>query len=315
MCGRKGEFDRMKKEILREDIPRIRELFHRVTGEAELAAMERMGGLTNHTYKVTGGSGREYVVRIPGEGTEELIVRGDEEIHTRLACGLGIDAELLYFGKDGSKVTAYIPDAVTMSPESMKEEPNVCRAADIFRVLHRCGEDTGVPFDVFEMAGGYERFLENNGVALYEDYPRIKAEVMQIKADMDSVREPERVPCHNDPLCENWVMGPERMYLIDWEYAGMNDGMWDLADLSIEAGYGNGQDECLLRRYLGHAPEDVERMAFLANKLYLDYLWTLWGKTRVPFDGQPMEDYASERYARLKENLARYYRLKGVERG
>ena len=258
---------------------------------------------------MTGETGCEFVVRIPGAGTEELIARGDEEIHTRLACDLCIDAELLYFGKDGSKVTAYIPDAVTMSPETMKEEANIRRAADIFRTLHRCGVDTGVPFDVFEMAAGYEQFLKNNDVSLYADYPQIKSEVMQIKEDMDSIRVPERVPCHNDPLCENWVMGRERMYLIDWEYAGMNDGMWDLADLSIEAGYNSEQDECLLRAYLGQEPTVIERKAFWANKLYLDYLWTLWGKTRVPFDGQPMEIYAAERYVRLKENLIRYRRL------
>lgn len=301
----------MKREILREDIPRIRELFHQVTGEADFAALERMGGLTNHTYKVTGKRGGEYVVRIPGEGTEELIVRGAEEIHTCLACDLGIDAQLLYFGKDGSKVTVYILDAVTMSPETMKEEENVRSAAEIFRTLHRCGVDTGVPFDVFEMAAGYELFLHKNGVGLYEDYPQIKEKVMQIKADMDSVRKPERVPCHNDPLCENWIRGTDRIYLIDWEYAGMNDGMWDLADLSIEAGYGDEQDECLLRCYLGGEPADIDRKAFWANKLYLDYLWTLWGKTRVPFDGRPMEDYAAERYVRLKENLARFQNLKG----
>ena len=41
----------------------------------------------------------------------------------------------------------------------------------------------------------------------------------------------------------------------------------------------------------------------MANKLYLDYLWTLWGKTRVPFSGDEMEQYALDRYMRLKINL------------
>ncbi len=46
-----------------------------------------------------------------------------------------------------------------------------------------------------------------------------------------------KTPCHNDPLCENWLRDPKRIYLVDWEYAGMNDPLWDLADISIEAGY------------------------------------------------------------------------------
>ena len=55
--------------------------------------------------------------------------------------------------------------------------------------------------------------------------------------------------------------------------------------------------------YLGSKPDQNEYKHFLANKIYVDYLWTLWAKTRVPYDGQPMEDWAVERYARLKDNL------------
>ena len=62
-------------------------------------------------------------------------------------------------------------------------------------------------------------------------------------------------------------------------------------------------DELLLTEYLGSKPDQNEYKHFLANKIYVDYLWTLWAKTRVPYDGQPMEDWAVERYARLKDNL------------
>ncbi|MBQ5725638.1 MAG: phosphotransferase, partial [Clostridia bacterium] len=118
-----------------------------------------------------------------------------------------------------------------------------------------------------------------------------------------------KVPCHNDPLCENWVEGDGRMYLIDWEYAGMNDGMWDIADVSIEAGFDDQRDELLLTAYLGREPGLVDRKHFLASKIYVDYLWTLWAKARVPYDGQPMEDWAQERYARLKGFLDKYAQL------
>ena len=116
----------------------------------------------------------------------------------------------------------------------------------------------------------------------------------------------KKVPCHNDPLCENWIYGDNQLYLIDWEYAGMNDGMWDLADVSIEADYNDEHDEILLKEYLGKEPSLIERQRFIANKLYLDYLWTLWGKTRVPYDGDEMEEYALNRYIRLKSNLKKF---------
>ena len=299
----------MAREILTEDIPKIKKLLHIVFGQEEFTDISRMGGLTNHTYKITLTDGGEYVVRIPGEGTEELIIRSNEKISTQLACDLGIDAETLYFGDDGSKVTKYIPNAITMSTELISQEKHINQVAKIFKKLHSCNADTGVPFEVFEMAAGYEKIIYDNNVPMFEDYKEKKSKVMQIKSEIDSVINIKKVPCHNDPLCENWVEGNGRMYLIDWEYAGMNDGMWDIADVSIEAGFDEECDTKLLTAYLGHTPDIVNRKNFLANKIYVDFLWTLWAKARVPYDGQPMEDWAQERYTRLKGFIDDYGKL------
>ena len=56
--------------------------------------------------------------------------------------------------------------------------------------------------------------------------------------------------------------------------------------------------------------EEYEKQRFFANKLYIDYLWTLWGKTRVAYDGEFMNHYAQERYERLKENLKKFGEIK-----
>ena len=299
----------MAKEIIKEDVPKVEALLAQVLGSADYTDLTRMGGLTNHTYKVTMADGAEYVVRIPGEGTEELIVRSDEMVSTKLACDLGVDAEMLYFGTDGAKVTRYIKNAVTMSADTIGEERHIKQVAAIFRKMHSCGADTGVPFEVFEMADGYEKIIADNAVPMYDDYAEKKQEVMRIKAEVDAAVPAKKVPCHNDPLCENWVEGDGRMYLIDWEYAGMNDGMWDVADVSIEAGFGAAQDKLLLAAYLDREPTAADEKHFLASKIYVDYLWTLWAKTRVPYDGQPMEDWATERYTRLKGFIDEYNKL------
>lgn len=293
-------------EIIREDIPKIKKLLSDVLGTEEYSDIARMGGLTNHTYKVSVADKGEYVVRIPGEGTEEMIVRKDEMVSTKLACDLGVDAEMLYFGEDGSKVTKYIENAVTMSAETLKDPLRIKQMAEIYKKMHSCGVDTGVPFEVFEMAASYEKIIYDNNVPMFDDYNEVKEIVMNIKAEIDGAINAKKVPCHNDPLCENWVVGDGRMYLIDWEYAGMNDGMWDVADVSIEASFGEEDDAILLREYLGRDPEAIDKKHFLASKIYVDYLWTLWAKTRVPFDGQPMEDWAVERYTRLKGFIESY---------
>lgn len=296
----------MAKEIIREDVPQIKELLQKVLGINCYAQLSRLNGLTNHTYKVTLDNGEEYVVRIPGLGTEELIVRSDERISTQLACDLGIDAQMLYFGEDGTKVSSFISGAVTMSADTLKEPRHIRQMAEIFQKIHSCGVDTKVPFEVFDMAEGYEKIIRENRVSMFDDYREVKEEVMRIKAEIDDTVEIRKVPCHNDPLCENWVEGNDRMYLIDWEYAGMNDGMWDLGDVSIEAGFDNAHDEMLLCTYLGREPDIMEKKHFQASKIYVDYLWTLWAKARVPYDGQPMEDWAVERYTRLKSFILAY---------
>ena len=296
-------------EILQNDILLVKSIIKKVLDTDEYEAVERLGGLTNHTYHVTIKDGKEYVIRLHGEGTQKLINRQNERISTELACKLEVDARLLYFGEDGTKVSEYLPNAITMSAETLHEEKHIKQVALILKKMHQCNTDTGVPFQVFDMADGYERLINDMDVSMFDDYFVYKEKVMKIKKQIDDMIEVSLVPCHNDPLCENWVESDGRLYLIDWEYAGMNDGMWDIADVSIEAGFDDGCDEKLLCAYLDREPNAIDKKHFLANKIYVDYLWTLWAKTRVPYDGQPMEDWAVERYNRMKENVLSFMTL------
>lgn len=298
------------REIEEADIPKVKELLVKTNRGGYYDSIERLGGMTNHSYKVTLEDGEELLVRIPGEGTEEMINRLDERKSTELGCNLGIDSELLYFGDDGTKVMKFIHDPQPMNEEVMRKKENLLQAAKIFRRLHTCGVDTGVRFEIFEMAELYEKIIRDGGVAFYDDYEEVKKTVMDIKAAVDKDGEAPKVPCHNDSLVGNWVLDGERkLYLIDWEYSGMNDAMWDLACLSIECGYTEENDDQLLGAYYGREITVEEKKRFIAAKLYVDYLWTLWGLTRVPYDGDFMQEYADNRYVRLKKNIDTYKKL------
>lgn len=299
------------REIEAVDIPKLHDLMMLVFSDGEWKDIRRLGGMTNHSYKITRGDGQEYLIRIPGDGTEGMINRLDERRSTELACKLGIDSPLLYFGDDGRKVMKFIDDPQPMNEEVMKRKEILHQAAKIFHKLHTCGVDTGVRFEVFEMAALYERIINEGGVAFYDDYTEVKQNVMDIKAEVDKNGKAPRVPCHNDCLVANWVLdGSGKLYLIDWEYSGMNEAMWDLSCLSIEANYSKENDQELLNAYYGREATIDEKKRFIAAKLYVDYLWTLWGLTRVPFDGQFMQEYADARYTRLKKNIETYRRIK-----
>ena len=298
------------REIEAVDIPKLKELMTLVFGDDEWKDIQRLGGMTNHSYKITRNDGEEYLVRIPGDGTEEMINRMDERKSTELGCKLGIDSPLLYFGDDGRKVMKFIHDPQEMNEDVMKRPENLKQAASIFHKLHTCGEDTGVRFEVFEMADLYEKIIREGGVAFYDDYEDVKQTVMDIKAAVDAKGVAARVPCHNDSLMGNWVLdGDGKLYLIDWEYSGMNEAMWDLSCLSIEADYSPENDDQLLEAYCGRPATVEEKKRFIAAKMYVDYLWTLWGLTRVPFDGDFMQEYADGRYIRLKKNIEAYKML------
>lgn len=296
----------MRNKIIDIDVEQINKLTNDLLEGNTISNISRLGGLTNHSYKVELENGSKYVFRLPGEGTSELINRSDEKVSTELAFNLGIDANLIFFDDEGVKICEYIENAVTLDAQSLRKNKTIRDVAKIFSTLHNCGIDTKVPFEVFEMAENYETIIKNYNVDMYDDYDDIKMKVMNIKKYIEKDTEIVKVPCHNDSLCENWIYGNDRLYLIDWEYAGMNDPMWDLADISIEANYNEEHDDLLLYEYFKKEPTLQQKQRFIANKLYLDYLWTLWGKTRVPFDGDSMEQYALNRYIRLKENIKKF---------
>jgi hypothetical protein len=169
------EEDIVAREIIKEDLIKISQILQKVVGSSIYNKIERMGGMTNHTYHVLTESGNDLILRLPGEGTEEMICRSDEKVSTELAWKLRIDSELLYFGDDGTKITRYIEDAVTMTAEKLREKEHIKEVASIFRKLHTCGENTEVQFDVFEMAANYEHIILKNNVALYNDYSCINS--------------------------------------------------------------------------------------------------------------------------------------------
>ena len=295
------------RRIVAEDVPRIKALLQVTFGNEAYVDMKRLTGMTNRSYKITREDGTAYVLRIPGEGTEQMINRSDEKKSNELACELGLDTSMFYFDHEGNKVMQFIESNRSVNEALMRETMMIHKVAEVFRRLHTSSVDTGVLFEVFAMAAIYENIIMENRIKLYPDYDKVKAQVMAVKANEDKMGIGAIVPCHNDPLPGNWILDDqEKLWLIDWEYAGMNDYIWDLACVSLECNYTEVEEKALLAAYYLREAQKEERQHFVAGKVYVDYLWFLWGLTRVPYEGEYMQEYADGRYRRLKKNLSSY---------
>ena len=93
------------------------------------------------------------------------------------------------------------------------------------------------------------------------------------------------------------------MWIVDWEYSGMNDPLWDLGDLSVEAHMSEEQENEMLYAYFGQAPTQAQKGRVIIYKAMCDLLWTLWGLIQHA-DKNPAEDfwaYSIERFERCKK--------------
>jgi thiamine kinase-like enzyme len=262
-------------------------------------SVERLGGLTNRVYRL--GS---HCLRIPGSGTEEYINRANEAVAAREAARAGVSPDVLYFdAATGLMVTRFVDGAETMSPQKFKTRPGApARAGQAFRKLHDSGAVFPFRFELFAMIDGYLNVLSTKDVALPDGYHDVVREADQSIRAALAAHELPLTACHCDPLCENFLDTGERMWIVDWEYAGMNDPLWDLGDLCVEAAFEPTQEDEMIRAYFGSEAKPAERGRIVIYKAMCDLLWTLWGLIQLA-NNNPADDfwaYANGRFARCK---------------
>jgi len=293
-----------------EDTQRVNAVLTAIPGFEGLAvdagSIARLGGLTNLVFRIDHGSER-YVLRLPGKGTEEYIDRAVEIHNARVAARADVSAEVIYADTDsGVMLTRYIDDSVTMTPDAFRQRAgSPARAGAALRKMHDWPEDFEFRFELFSMIDDYLAILAQRKAELPDGYADVVASAEPVREALE--RKPVKLaPCHCDPLCENFLDTGERMWIVDWEYSGMNDPLWDLGDLSVEAGFDPEQDLEMMRAYCGGDPDPAAMGRMVIYKAMCDLLWTLWGLIQHS-DGNPAEDfwaYAVGRFERCKALMA-----------
>jgi len=264
--------------------------------------VERLGGLTNLVFRVG-----DACVRLPGAGTEEYINRAHEAVSARAAAEAGVSPGVIHADPEtGVMATRFIDGAATMTPAGFRNDVGaVRRAGEAFRRLHASGAKFPFTFELFAMIDEYLGILSTKDVALPDGYHDVVAEAQTVRTAL--ARNPvPLVACHCDPLCENFLDTGERIYIVDWEYSGMNDPMWDLGDLSVEGEFDAAQDQALLEAYFGGEPAAPDRARMIIYKAMCDLLWTLWGLIQLA-NNNPADDfraYADGRFSRCRTLMA-----------
>lgn len=290
----------MPAPIRQQDVQLIKGILRNEFNIQDEISFDRLGGLTNFNYLVH-TDGLQAVFRLPGDGTEDLVDRKVEKDITQAASELGVDSELLYFDSEtGIKVMRFIPNANTMDQEKLGQSENIVRAAKLIRKLHEGKKSVDFRFDVFPMISHYEDLILQNETIDWEGYDDLREKLMNLRP---SLQKRDLVLCHCDPLCENFVLDDEsgRMYLIDWEYGGMNDPFWDIADVIIECDYNPEQRNLFQMSYFERPATDEEDALIDTFIVLIDFLWALWGKQRSYYD-HTLDEYGPKRFSRAQRN-------------
>lgn len=264
--------------------------------------LTRLGGLTNVVHRVDLPD-ETLIVRIPGKGTEEYIDRAVELHNAKAAAQAGVSAEVIWGdAESGIMISRCVEDIVTMTPDLFRKRPGSPeRAALAFRQLHQSGEAFQFRFELFSMIEDYLKVLSGKDAELPDGYFEIVEAAEPVKLVL-SENASALAPCHCDPLCENFLDDGKRMWIVDWEYSGMNDPMWDLGDLSVEAGFTSEQDRAMMDAYFDGKASDAEFGRMVVYKAMCDLLWTLWGLIQHA-DKNPADDfwaYSVDRFERCK---------------
>lgn len=236
------------------------------------------GGLTNHNVRVVStddGGPLDVVVRCTSSDAGLLgIDRDAEHINTGAAAVAGVGAPVVEYRPDlGMLVIGYL-SARALDDGDFTDPAVLARAADAVRRLHAGPSFAGV-FDMFERQASYRACIAERGFALPPDYDDHAAAWDAVRKAL-ALEPPARVPCNNDLLAANFLDDGERVWLIDYEYSGMNDPFFELGNTAAECRFDDDLVEAWVAAYTG-APTRAEVARTRLQMICSRYGWSLWG--------------------------------------
>jgi thiamine kinase-like enzyme len=274
-------------------------------GEPEGEARPLEGGITNRNYLVTLGGSR-YVIRVPGKDTSLLgIDRGAEREANENAASLGVAPRVVAQLDDPPCLVTEFVTCTEMTAEDLREPATMKTVMGLLRSVHDSKADLPTSFDSFRVVEEYRETAASRGGEIPTAYEEAHERAREIESAL-SGPEHKPVPCHNDLLAGNFLRGTEQIWLVDWEYAGMGDRYFDLANFAINNELEISQHPELLADYFSEEAGE-KRVATLRLMMFMsDFREAMWGVVQtvasdLDFD---FKDYAATHFARMQDTAS-----------
>lgn len=314
----KNDFERFKKTTYRTlkrkedpfDEENLRQHLKTIFPDKDVSTAEiiQIGGMSNKNFRIN-FENRSYVLRVPGNGSEGMVDRSDEEFNATEGCRIGVNPPIRYFNPaTGIKLADFIEDAETLNAATIQRHDNMQKVVGIYHKIHNYHVRLRNEFNVFKEIAKYDALLDKAGACMYDGWEEVRPKVMGLEQYLNQLGVELR-PCHNDAVPENFIKATDgSVYLIDWEYSGMNDPMADIAALFLESEFEDVNQDYFLNKYFdGDIPEGT-REKILCYQILWDYLWAQWTVIKES-KGDDFGTYGRDRYNRAINNLKKIGKL------
>jgi len=262
-------------------------------------------GMTNRSFLFT-CRGKQYIMRIPGEGTDRLIDRRQEAAVYGAIRDLSLCDDVYYIDPaNGYKITAFLENARVCDPENPND---VRRCMAFLRKFHERRLHVGHSFDIFGQIEFYEQLWKGNP-SVYADYRRTKEQILSLRPYLEA-HAGEKVLTHIDAVPDNFLLTGDDIRLIDWEYAGEQDPHVDIAMFAIYALYDRAQIDTLIDAYFPEGCPGETRLKIYCYVAACGLLWSNWCEYKRQL-GVEFGEYSLRQYRYAKD----FYRIFRAEEG
>ena len=259
------------------------------------------GGITNLNFRVS-DSGSKSVVRLGSDIPEHLVYRSNEIIVSEAAYQIGVSPKLIY-NEPGVLVLEFI-ESKTLEPKTVRE--NLNKIVPIIRKIHDeiPNKLSGQPqiFWVFYVIKYYSNYLLNNNSSHISLIPSLlkKAEKLE---KLSSPR--EIVFGHNDLLAANFLDDGSKIWVVDWEYGGFNDPLFDIGGLSSNNDLDENLENEVLEMYFKEKPSKdliIKYNAMKTASLLRETMWSMVSEitSKIEFN---YAEYTSDNLKKFEESF------------